>query len=92
MYNPYEAILAEISSLKTDIATLSDKIPEEVSVKKYSPKQLADVTPLSEQTIINAIRDGRIKAEKFSTKYLITDTEFNRVCKEVKSIKYKRAS
>ncbi|TAI48997.1 DNA-binding protein [Flagellimonas allohymeniacidonis] len=92
MYNPYEAILKAIESLKSDIATLSEKIPEEVSVKKYSPKQLANVTPLSEQTIINAIKDGRIKAERFSTKYLIPDKEFLRVCQEVKSIKYQRAS
>jgi len=92
MYNPYEAILNEIQGLKTDIATLSQRIPEEVSIRKYSPKQLAEICPLSEQTIVNAIKDGRIRAERFSSKYLIPENEFQRVCKEVKSLKYKRTA
>ncbi len=92
MYNPYEAILNELQGLRTDIETLSNRIPENISIQKYSPKELANRTPISEQTIIAAIKDGRIKAERFGRKYLIPEKEFLRVCKEVKSIKYQRAS
>ncbi|MDT0608009.1 hypothetical protein [Croceitalea rosinachiae] len=59
-------------------------------LKKYSPKDIADNTPLGIQTVWAAIKDGRIKAEKFGRKYLITAKEFNRVCEEAKSMKYQR--
>ena len=68
-----------------------DKRFKSQTLKKYSPKDIADNTPLGIQTVCAAIKEGRIKAEKFGRKYLIAHDEFNRVCKEAKSLKYQRA-
>ena len=88
--NPFTSILHEIQALRNDIVELGKRIPKDAPVKRYSPQELADKTPLSTQTILAAIKDGRIKAERFGRKYLITAEEFNRVCLEAKSLKYQR--
>jgi len=69
-----------------------DQIIKKQPLKKYSPKDIADNTPLGIQTVWAAIKDGRIKAKKFGRKYLIEQKEFDRVCQEAKSMKYQRAS
>jgi excisionase family DNA binding protein len=69
-----------------------EKIINDRPLKKYSPQEIAENTPLGIQTIWSAIKDGRIKAEKFGRKYLISKDEFERVCKEAKSLKYKRTA
>lgn len=69
-----------------------DRIIKKQPLKKYSPKDIADNTPLGIQTVWAAIKDGRIKAKKFGRKYLIEQEEFDRVCHEAKSMKYQRAS
>lgn len=69
-----------------------DQIIKKQPLKKYSPKDIAENTPLGIQTVWTAIKDGRIKAEKFGRKYLIERGEFERVCKEAKSLKYKRSA
>jgi len=88
--NPFAPILSEIQALRKDIANLNARIPDEKPIRRYSVQELAEQTPLSEQTILAAIKDGRINAERFGRKYLITAEEFNRVCVEVKSLKYMR--
>lgn len=90
MENPYELILSELKQLRSEVRELKNRIPDETPVKRYSPQDLADATPLSIQTIHRAIKDGRIKAEKLGNRYLITSDEFNRACREVRSLKYKR--
>lgn len=88
--NPFAPILQEIKALRSDFNELRNKIPNHTPVQRYSPQELADKTPLSTQTILAAIKDGRINADRFGRKYLITAEEFNRVCKEAKSLKYMR--
>lgn len=68
------------------IENLSQKNP----LRRYSPQEIANNTPLGIHTVWNAIKDGRIKAQVFGKKYLITEEEFERVCQDAKSIKYKR--
>lgn len=69
-----------------------DQIIKKQPLKKYSPKDIAENTPLGIQTVWSAIKEGKIKAKKFGRKYLIEPEEFNRVCREAKSMKYQRAS
>jgi len=61
-------------------------------IKRYSPADISENTPLSTQTVLAAIKDGRIKAQRFGRKYLITAEEFDRVCQNAKSIKYQRTA
>ncbi|WP_437396630.1 hypothetical protein [Flagellimonas lutimaris] len=88
--NPFTQILHEIKTLSNKVEELGNKIPKEQSIKRYSPQDIADNTPLTVSTVWTAIRDDRIKAQKFGRKYIITQEEFDRVCEEAKSIKYKR--
>ena len=83
-------ILEEIHSLKEDMAKLLDRVPELKPIKRFTPRDIAENTPLSIQTVRTMIKDGRIKAERIGRKYLIHPDEFYRACKEVKSLKYKR--
>lgn len=69
-----------------------EKIINDRPLKKYSPQEIAENTPLGIQTVWSAIKDGRIKAERFGRKYLISKDEFERVCEEAKSLKYKRTA
>lgn len=89
MENPFELIINELNDLKIELSKISEKI-NDIPIRKYSPKDIADNTPLSEQTVRAMIHDGRIKAEYLGSKYLITAEEFNKACKQVKSLKYKR--
>ncbi|MDB2606177.1 helix-turn-helix domain-containing protein [Zobellia sp.] len=91
MNNPFVTIVQELGHIREEISELRRIIPKNQSVKRYSPRELSKNTPLSYQTIMAGIKDGRIKAERFGRKYLITQEEFERVCKEAKSILYKRA-
>lgn len=91
MHIPIEDL---VQSNKAILQKLDDleKIINDRPLKKYSPQEIAENTPLGIQTIWSAIKDGRIKAEKFGRKYLISKEEFERVCKEAKSLKYKRTA
>lgn len=88
---PIEEILEgqkQINSRLQQIETLFNQNP----IKRYSPADISENTPLSTQTVLAAIKDGRIKAQRFGRKYLITLEEFDRVCKDAKSIKYQRTA
>lgn len=89
MHFPIEELLESNRKILTKLALLEDKINEK-PLKKYSPQDIVNNTPLGIQTVWAACKDGRIKAQKFGRKYLIPADEFNRVCKDVKSIKYQR--
>ncbi len=90
MDNPFEIIASQYSEIIERLKRIEETQPKENPIKRYSIQDIADNTPIGVQTIRSRIKDGTIKAQKFGNKYLITAEEFNRVCKEVKSIKYKR--
>ncbi|MDF0706615.1 hypothetical protein [Flagellimonas okinawensis] len=91
-YNPHLELLQEIRGLKSSIQLIVDRLPEEQEIKHYSPQDLADNTPMGVQTIRRKIKEGVINAKQLGRKYFITAEEFNRVCKEAKSLKYKRTA
>ena len=91
MHNPFEQVIDEIKEIKSLMFDLQETIKSNQPLRRYSPQDIAANTPIGIQTVRTAIKDGRIKAEKFGHKYLITSEEFQRVCKEAKSLKYKRA-
>ena len=87
----FEPVLKELRSLRSEVEILRARIPENPTIKRYTPQDIAENTPLSVQTVWAMIKDGRIKAERIGRKYLITHDEFDRACNEVRSLKYKRA-
>lgn len=89
MYFPIEEILEGQKQINSRLQQLEDLFNQN-PIKRYSPTDISDNTPLSTQTVLAAIKDGRIKAQRFGRKYLITAEEFDRVCEDAKSIKYQR--
>lgn len=89
MNNPFatlEARLLNIENLLLDI-----KHPTTTAEnKKHSVKGLAQYSGLSELSIRNYIREGKIKAERIGRRILIDEKQFEKGLAEVKSLKYKR--
>lgn len=90
MENPFEKLFKEIDLIKISLEEIKNRLPEEKEIKHYSPQDLANNTPMGVQTIRKKIKDGVINAKQFGRKYFITAEEFNKVCKEAKSLKYQR--
>ena len=89
MSNPFEALenrLSNIESLLLDIKST----PKETENKLHSVKSLALFSGVSELTIRNWIKEGKIQAKKIGGKILIEQTQFAKGLEEVKSLKYKR--
>ncbi len=57
---------------------------------KFTVKQLAEKYPISESSLRNWIRDGKIKADKIGGKVLVDESEIENSLTEIKSLKYKR--
>lgn len=90
MDNPFEIIASQFSEINERLKSIEEALAKENPIKRYSIQDIADNTPIGVQTIRNMIKKGTIKAEQIGNKYLITGEEFNRVCMEVKTLKYKR--
>lgn len=58
--------------------------------QKKSVKDLSISSGLSELTIRNYIKEGKIKAHKIGRRILIDESQFEKGLSEVKSLKYKR--
>lgn len=63
---------------------------ENVSNKRYSIKEAAEILGVIPLTIRNHIKSGNLKAERFGRKYFIQHSELFDALDEVKSLKYKR--
>lgn len=90
MHFPIEELIQGQKEILSKISILEKKIPENQSIVRYTPQELADKAKVSVQLIWAALKDGRIKGKKFGKRYLITADEFERACEEIKTIKYKR--
>lgn len=90
MVNPFDEILDRLDQLQEQLNELKGLLPDKNPIRKYSVQELANETPLGAQTIRSLIQDGTIKAQRLGNKYLITPEEFNRVCQEARSMRYKR--
>tara|TARA_R110002096_G_scaffold425755_2_gene634712 strand:- start:3120 stop:3392 length:273 start_codon:yes stop_codon:yes gene_type:complete len=90
MQNPFETLQREISVLNQKIDILILKPKEDLSNKRYSIKEAAELLKVIPLTIRNHIKNGNIKAERFGRKYYILHSELFDALNEVKSLKYKR--
>jgi len=90
MKNPFETLHEEIVVLNKKLDTLISKPKEDLSNKRYSIKECADLLGVIPLTIRNQIKKGNLKAERFGRKYYILHSELFNALNEVKSLKYKR--
>lgn len=89
MNNPFailEARLLNIENLLLDIK----HPPQKIENKKHSVKSIAEYSGVSELSIRNYIKQGKIQAVRIGRRILIDEKQFEKGLQEVKSLKYKR--
>ncbi|TDP02200.1 helix-turn-helix domain-containing protein [Flavobacterium sp. 245] len=89
MSNPFEILEARL--LNIERLLLDIKHPQKTTKnKRHSVKVTAVRNGLSEGTIRNYIKEGKIEAHKIGRRILIDESQFEKGLSEVKSLKYKR--
>ena len=68
----------------------NNQVQQKTETKLYSVKELAIYAGVSELSIRNYIKAGKIKAKRIGRRILIDEKQFEAGLQEVKSLKYKR--
>lgn len=89
MYNPFEALETRLSNIENLLLDIKHK-PEETVNKLYTVNSLSLYADVSELTIRNWIKEGKIQAKRIGGRILIEQSQFEKGLQEVKSLKYKR--
>jgi excisionase family DNA binding protein len=89
MTNPFEALETRLNNIESLLLDLKHK-PKETENKLYSVKSLAELSGVSQLTVRNWIREGKIQAKRIGRRLFIEQTQFTNGLEEVKSLKYKR--
>jgi excisionase family DNA binding protein len=89
MSNPFESLETRLSNIESLLLDIKNK-PEETENKLHSVKSLSLFSGVSELTIRNWIKEGKIQAKKIGGRILIEQSQFEKGLEEVKSLKYKR--
>lgn len=90
MKNPFESLDKRLSNIEALLLDIKFKPKEDLTNKRYSIKEAANILSVTTLTIRNHIKSGNIKAERFGRKFYILHSELYNSLNEVKSIKYKR--
>ena len=90
MQNPFETIQLELKELKGLVTQLLTKPKEDLSQKRYTIKEAAELFNVDPQTVRNHIERGNIKATFIGRRILIAHDELFGSLNEKKSLKYKR--
>jgi excisionase family DNA binding protein len=89
MNNPFETIENRLKNIEGLLLDIKHK-PKKGKNKIYSVKSLASSSGVSELTVRNWIRDGKIQAKRIGRRLFIEETQFAEGLEDVKSLKYKR--
>ena len=89
MSNPFEALENRLSNIENLLLDIKHK-PEKTENKLHSVKSLALLSNVSELSIRNWIKEGKIQAKRIGGRILIEQSQFEKGLQEVKSLKYKR--
>lgn len=89
MSNPFESLETRLSNIESLLLDIKNK-PEETVNKLYTVTSLSLYADVSELTIRNWIKEGKIQAKKIGGRILIEQSQFEKGLEEVKSLKYKR--
>lgn len=90
MNNPFETLDKRLSNIENILLDIKHKPKKDLSNKRYSIKEAAEILGVIPLTIRNYIKSGNIKAERLGRKYYILHSELFDALNEVKSLKYKR--
>ncbi len=89
--NPFESLENRLDKIDKNFENLLLAIkPKDEENKLHSVKSLSLIAGVSELTIRNWIKEGKIQAKKIGGRILIEQTQFAKGLEEVKSLKYKR--
>lgn len=89
MNNPFATIEARLVNIESLLLDLKHP-PQKTETKLFSVKDLAVHAGVSELSIRNYIKAGKIKAKQIGRRILIDEKQFEAGLIEVKSLKYKR--
>jgi hypothetical protein len=89
MSNPFETIENRLSTIENLLLDIKNT-PKETENKLHSVKSLALFSGVSELSIRNWIKEGKIQAKRIGGRIFIEQTQFANGLEEVKSLKYKR--
>jgi excisionase family DNA binding protein len=90
MENPFVAIEKRLSGIENLLSQIYAKSIEEEEIY-FNVKEAAKFLNVSEQSIHNYIREGKIPAKKVGRPYLILKSDLLTELGEVKSLKYQRS-
>jgi len=86
---PMDPFVEKVANRVVELMTQSEKTKQPISQKK-SVKELSYSSGLSQLSIRNYIKQGKIKAQRIGRRILIDESQFEKGLEEVKSLKYKR--
>lgn len=89
MSNPFEALENRLSNIENLLLDIKHP-PQQNENKRFSVKDIAKRNGLSELSIRNYIKEGKIQATRIGRRILIDESQFEAGLSEVKSLKYKR--
>lgn len=89
MNNPFQALEDYLLRIENLLLDLKNK-PKEADIKRHSVKSLALSISVSELSIRNWIKEGKIQATRIGGRIFIDEAQFLNGLVEVKSLKYKR--
>jgi excisionase family DNA binding protein len=89
MSNPFEILENRLSNIEALLLDLKHPTPTTEN-KRFSVKDIAKRNGLSELSIRNYIKEGKIQATRIGRRILIDESQFEKGLSEVKSLKYKR--
>jgi len=87
--NPFESIENRLGNIENLLLDIKHK-PKEAENKLHSVKSLSVIAGVSELTVRNWIKEGKVKAKRIGRRIFIEQTQFEKGLDEVKSLKYKR--
>jgi len=89
MSNPFELLETRLSNIEKMLLNIQNP-PQTTENKLHSVKSLAIYAGVSELSVRNYIKEGKIKAKQIGRRILIEQSQFEKGLSEVKSLKYKR--
>jgi len=89
MNNPFESIESRLSNIESLLLDIKHK-PKETENKLHSVKSLALLSGVSQLTVRNWIKEGKVQAKRIGRRLFIEQIQFAKGLEEVKSLKYKR--
>lgn len=89
MENPFSTIETRLNNIEKLLFNIQNP-QQKAEAKLHSVKSLAKYAGVSELSIRNYIKEGKIKAKQIGRRIFIDEKQFEAGLSEVKSLKYKR--